>query len=87
VPTDSKGEPLVVTVEPDGSDAWRLEPVIEILKAGGVRARGFLIACVCVLAAAAPPSAAALATFCAAPNKRLLPRTNTHFNPPNKRSA
>jgi tRNA threonylcarbamoyl adenosine modification protein (Sua5/YciO/YrdC/YwlC family) len=29
-------EPLFLTLEPDGSDVWRLEPVIQILKDGGV---------------------------------------------------
>lgn len=30
-------EPLVVTVEPDGSDAaWRVEPIVELLRKGGV---------------------------------------------------
>jgi hypothetical protein len=30
-------DPLFVSVQPDGSDVWRLEPVIELLKDGGVR--------------------------------------------------
>lgn len=34
-PRGSK-EPLVVTVQPDGSDSWRLQRVVEILQAGGV---------------------------------------------------
>ena len=54
VPTDSKSEPLVVNVEPDGSDAWRLEPVIEILKAGGVRGVCVAGSCFCVRVQAAP---------------------------------
>lgn len=29
-------DPLFVSVQPDGSDAWRLEPVIQLLKDGGV---------------------------------------------------
>jgi hypothetical protein len=29
-------DPLFVSVQPDGSDVWRLEPVIELLKDGGV---------------------------------------------------
>ncbi|KAG2447152.1 hypothetical protein HYH02_007898 [Chlamydomonas schloesseri] len=29
-------EPLVVHVEPDASDAWRLEEVVQLIKAGGV---------------------------------------------------
>lgn len=32
----TRGEPLFVQVEPDGSDAWRLDVVIERLKAGNV---------------------------------------------------
>ncbi len=31
-----RGEPLFISVEPDGSDAWRLDVVIEGLKAGNV---------------------------------------------------
>ena len=31
-------EPLVVTVEPDGSDSWRLEPVAQLIQRGGVSA-------------------------------------------------
>ncbi len=33
-------EPLIITVQPDGSDAWRLEPAAQLLKAGGVRQQG-----------------------------------------------
>lgn len=29
--------PLYVTVEPDGSDLWRLDPIIDMLKQGAVR--------------------------------------------------
>lgn len=29
-------EPLVVSLQPDGSDTWRLEPVFELLQSGGV---------------------------------------------------
>lgn len=29
-------QPLVITVNPDGSDAWRLEPAADLLKQGGV---------------------------------------------------
>lgn len=29
--------PLYVTVEPDGSDLWRLDPIIDMLKEGAVR--------------------------------------------------
>ena len=32
----TRGEPLFIQVEPDGSDAWRLDVVIEGLKAGNV---------------------------------------------------
>eukprot|EP00803_Ostreobium_quekettii_P009755 evm.model.scf_182.2 EVM.evm.TU.scf_182.2 scf_182:30063-33589(+) len=32
----SAGQPLFVSVAPDGSDHWRLEPVVEILRSGGV---------------------------------------------------
>ncbi len=32
----TRGEPLFIQVEPDGSDAWRLDVVIERLKAGNV---------------------------------------------------
>ncbi len=31
-----RGEPLVVTVEPDGSDAWRLDQIVDMLKDGAV---------------------------------------------------
>jgi hypothetical protein len=30
-------EPLVITLQPDGSDAWRIEPAVEMLRRGGVR--------------------------------------------------
>jgi hypothetical protein len=30
-------EPLVVTVLADGSDAWRLGPIIDLIEQGGVR--------------------------------------------------
>ena len=34
----SRGKgPLYVTVEPDGSDLWRLDPIIDMLKEGAVR--------------------------------------------------
>lgn len=33
-------EPLVIRVQPDGSDAWRLEPVIKQLKEGSVSTAG-----------------------------------------------
>jgi hypothetical protein len=36
--------PLVVSLQPDGSDVWRLEPVIQILRDGGVSARQGLLA-------------------------------------------
>ena len=29
-------EPLVVSLQPDGADTWRLEPVFELLQHGGV---------------------------------------------------
>lgn len=29
-------DPLFVSLQPDGSDTWRLEPIIEIIKNGGV---------------------------------------------------
>lgn len=31
-----RSEPLVVTVEPDGSDAWRLDQIVDMLKDGAV---------------------------------------------------
>ncbi|PNH07203.1 hypothetical protein TSOC_006364 [Tetrabaena socialis] len=31
-----RGEPLVISVQPDGSDAWRLNEVIDLLKDGAV---------------------------------------------------
>ena len=34
----ARGECLLVEVNPDGSDAWRLEEVADIIRAGGVRA-------------------------------------------------
>lgn len=33
-----KSEPLVITVEPDGSDAWRLDAVAELINDGAVSA-------------------------------------------------
>jgi hypothetical protein len=30
-------DPLFISLQPDGSDVWRLEPVIELLREGGVR--------------------------------------------------
>ena len=30
-------EPLFLTVEPDGSDTWRLDPIVQLLKDGAVR--------------------------------------------------
>lgn len=32
-----QGNPLYITVEPDGSDLWRLDPVIKMLQEGAVR--------------------------------------------------
>ena len=32
----SKGQPLFIQVEPDGSDAWRLDAVVDALKSGSV---------------------------------------------------
>eukprot|EP01023_Acetabularia_acetabulum_P029802 TRINITY_DN28096_c0_g1_i6.p1 TRINITY_DN28096_c0_g1~~TRINITY_DN28096_c0_g1_i6.p1 ORF type:complete len:255 (-),score=22.44 TRINITY_DN28096_c0_g1_i6:133-897(-) len=34
--TQNRNEPLYVEVQEDGSDAWRLDPVIDILNSGGV---------------------------------------------------
>lgn len=34
-----RGEPLFIQVEPDGSDAWRLDAVVDALKAGSVSVR------------------------------------------------
>lgn len=58
-------EPLFLTLQPDGSDTWRLEPVIQILRDGGVRERvysrpsGSSVLTVCNL----PPCLASRSTF------------------------
>lgn len=31
-----KGQAIVVTVEPDGSDAWRLDQIVDMIKDGAV---------------------------------------------------
>jgi hypothetical protein len=30
-------EPIFLTLEPDGSDTWRLDPIVQLLKDGAVR--------------------------------------------------
>lgn len=32
-------QPLFVSVHPDGSDSWRLDPILDILRNGGVSLR------------------------------------------------
>jgi hypothetical protein len=49
-------DPLFISLQPDGSDVWRLEPVIELLKDGGVRSTPAL----CTTSAAIATAAAAL---------------------------
>ena len=42
----SRGKgPLYVTVEPDGSDLWRLDPIIDMLRNGAVRPNLILQLC------------------------------------------
>ena len=35
-PGKEKGQTITITVEPDGSDAWRLGPIIDLIKEGAV---------------------------------------------------
>lgn len=50
-------EPMIVTIQPDGSDSWRLEPVVRLIEDGAVSA---LATCVrhmlSIVAASALPS-------------------------------
>ena len=43
-PSGRGSSPLFVTVQPDGSDLWRLDPIIRMLQEGAVEAR-FHFAC------------------------------------------
>lgn len=38
----ARGEPLFIQVEPDASDAWRLDVVVDALKSGSVSARQYI---------------------------------------------
>lgn len=39
----ARGRPLFIEVEPDGSDVWRLDAVVDALKAGSVSLRARLL--------------------------------------------
>ena len=38
-----KNNPLFIAVEPDGSDSWRLDPIVDLLKGGAVRFIAFCL--------------------------------------------
>jgi hypothetical protein len=50
-------QPLFVSLEPDGSDVWRLDPVVDLLDKGGVSSRSRLVLVACQLLHPAQPLA------------------------------